>query len=261
MRLCRTGSVLAPAEYDSRVSSPFVLRVSGNEENTNGTGAEGDATQANFPIMNERRPFAIGICGKVRRARRRLPTSTPSSRSLSLLAAGALRHRARYDDGTDSQLFLSLWIRMVEGRVVSANAERSLAAVEDERDDQVLLVAQVARELAEQHVARRRVAVGRAAQRVGIGGRPEEGVRALHRAFDRLMDHPVVGFEHVEAAGEPRLGRLEHGEEMQVLDLMVGVELLEEELQPRRKPGAQVLRRRGPGAKRLGRLLQRGPDL
>jgi hypothetical protein len=40
---------------------------------------------------------------------------------------------------------------------VSANTQRRLAAIEDERDDQVFLVAEVARELADQLSARRRI--------------------------------------------------------------------------------------------------------
>ena len=67
----------------------------------------------------------------------------------------------------------------------------------------------------------------------------------------------MIALQHVEAAGEPRLRRLEDRKVMQVLDLMVGIELLQEELQPGRKPGAEVRGRRGPVAKCGGRLLQR----
>ena len=57
------------------------------------------------------------------------------------------------------------------------------------------------------------------------------------------MDDLVVGLEHVEAMGEACLGGLKHREIVQILDLVMRVELLQEELQPRRKPGAEVLRR------------------
>ena len=48
---------------------------------------------------------------------------------------------------------------------------------------------------------------------------------------------------------------------MQVLDLMMGVELLQEELQPGRKPGAEVCGRRGPVPKCPSRLLKRRSDV
>ena len=52
-----------------------------------------------------------------------------------------------------------VWIRNPDNRVgkVSANTQRCLAAIEDERDDQVFLVAEVARELADQLSARRHI--------------------------------------------------------------------------------------------------------
>ena len=52
-----------------------------------------------------------------------------------------------------------VWIRNPDNRVgkVSANTQLRLAAVEDERDDQVFLVAEVARELADQLSARRHI--------------------------------------------------------------------------------------------------------
>ena len=49
-----------------------------------------------------------------------------------------------------------VWIRNPDNRVgkVSANTQLRLAAVEDERDDQVFLVAEVTGELADQFAAR-----------------------------------------------------------------------------------------------------------
>ena len=67
----------------------------------------------------------------------------------------------------------------------------------------------------------------------------------------------MVAFQHVEATGEPRLRRLEDRKVMQVLDLMVRVELLQEELQPGRKPGAEFWGRRGPVSECGSRLLER----
>ena len=71
----------------------------------------------------------------------------------------------------------------------------------------------------------------------------------------------MVGLEHGEAVRELRLGGLEDREIVQVLDLVMGVELLQEELQARRKPGAEVLRGGRPLAKRRGGVGQRARDL
>ena len=109
-------------------------------------------------------------------------------------------------------------------------------------------------EQAQQRAARRGVLLAGDAQRVGVVDRgAQEGVGALDRRGDLRVDHLVVGLEHVEAVGEARLGGLKHREIVQILDLVMGVELLQEELQPRRKPGAEVLRGRGPFAERRGR--------
>ena len=43
----------------------------------------------------------------------------------------------------------------------------------------------------------------------------------------------MIALQHVEAMGKPGFCRLEYGKEMQVLDLVVGIELLQEELQAR----------------------------
>jgi hypothetical protein len=75
------------------------------------------------------------------------------------------------------------------------------------------------------------------------------------------MDDFVISLEHVEAMGEACLGGLKHREIVQILDLVMRIELLQEELQPRRKPGAEVLRGRSPGAKSRGGRLERAGDL
>src|SRR5438270_6893489 len=71
----------------------------------------------------------------------------------------------------------------------------------------------------------------------------------------------MVALQHVEAVGEAVFRSLEHRKVMQVLDLVMGVELLQEKLQPRRKPGAEVLGAGRAGVKRGRSFSQCRADL
>ena len=96
-----------------------------------------------------------------------------------------------------------------------SDAKRRLAAVEDQRDDEVLLVAEVAVEPPEKLVAIPGVSVAGAANEIEVGrSGAEEGVRRLDHGNDGRMDLFVIALEHLEAADEPRLGRAEQREEL-----------------------------------------------
>src|SRR5437762_500391 len=86
--------------------------------------------------------------------------------------------RSRREGDTDVRVIaairnccVGLWIRPR-----SADAERRLAAVEDERNDQILLVAEVLRQQAQQGIALPGIALARAAQRLVVDGGAQEGV-------------------------------------------------------------------------------------
>ena len=58
----------------------------------------------------------------------------------------------------------------INSGIAGADAQRFLAAVEDQRHDQVLLVIEMADQAFEQGVARLRVGVAAASQRIGVAG-------------------------------------------------------------------------------------------
>ena len=150
----------------------------------------------------------------------------------------------------------------LDADAVSANAETGLGAIEDERHDQVFLVIEVPPEPPEQRRAGGRVRIRCRAQRVSIvHRRAQESVGRVHGAVDRLVDRVVIVLQHLETTGEPRLRRLEDRKVVKVLDLVVRVELLQEELQPGRKPGPEVLRARSPIAEGGGCFLERPGDV
>src|SRR3954452_12389072 len=121
-----------------------------------------------------------------------------------------------------------LWIRLRRRLTESylPDAESRLRAVENERDDQVLLIVEMSGQQAEQGTALDGIAFGRAAQSIIVDGRAQERIGRLHRRVDLVVDHIMIVFQHIEAVGEARLGRLKHGEIMEILDLVMSVKLL-----------------------------------
>ncbi len=65
----------------------------------------------------------------------------------------------------------------------------------------------------------------------------------------------MVAFQHVKAARQPRIGGAEDREIMQILDLMMNVELVQHELQPRHELAREFRGRKLPGAKLRRDLL------
>ena len=72
------------------------------------------------------------------------------------------------------------------------------------------------------------------------------------------MDVVVVALQYIESSRQPIIGRAEDREIMEILDLMVDVELVEHELQPRHELARKFLRRQLAGAEKRGDLLDRG---
>jgi hypothetical protein len=106
------------------------------------------------------------------------------------------------------------------------DAECFLAAVENERHDQVFLVVEMADQPFEQGAAGGRVVVAAAAQCLRLAGqRAQQRVGRFRGRRHVGVDGVVVAFQHVEAAHQPRLGGAEDREIMQILDLVVHIEL------------------------------------
>src|SRR5436190_15278732 len=102
------------------------------------------------------------------------------------------------------------WVRYTEKPGAGSDAEGSFAAVEDQRNDEALFVAEMPIELAEERVAGVGIGVGGTAdQREIARARAEQGVRRRDDAANRLMNVFVVVLEHLEAAHQLRLGRAE----------------------------------------------------
>jgi hypothetical protein len=97
--------------------------------------------------------------------------------------------------------------------------------LQQQRDDQVLLVVEVAQEVASEIdmgiVETRELGVELGA--VGVL-RHENDVRALDDAADRGVQRRVVALEQLEAGREARLRPPEHGKVMEILDLVVLLE-------------------------------------
>src|SRR5512139_1187921 len=75
------------------------------------------------------------------------------------------------------------------------------------------------------------------------------------------MDVVVVSLQHLEPARQPFIGHPEDRKIMQILDLVVNIELVEHELEPRHELPRKFLRRKLAGAKLRGDLLNRDGQL
>src|SRR5215208_2099492 len=138
--------------------------------------------------------------------------------------------------------------------------ELVLAAVEDERDDQILLVGEVADEAGQELVGDEAVAVGTSAHRVGLR-RLEERVRRVGETGDPLVEDVVIVLQHLEATHETRLGGAKEREIAQILDLMMHLELRQEELQARREPPPELRERQGALPELRRRGFKRAPEI
>ena len=136
------------------------------------------------------------------------------------------------------------------------NAQRFLAAVENQRHDQILLVVEVTDEPFKQNSARIGIVVTAPAHRITATlQRVQQRIRGLGGARHVGMDMVVVALQNIEPSREPLVSRAEDREIMQVLDLMVDVELIEHKLQPRHELTRKLLRRKLAGTEKRGNLL------
>ena len=117
-----------------------------------------------------------------------------------------------------------------------------LAALQQQRDDQVFLVIEVAQEIpAELHVRivePRQIGAERSAIAIFLG---ENDVGALDDATDRGVQRVVVALEQLETGRKPRLRPPEHGKVVEILDLVVLLEAAERPPQVVDQPGLQPL--------------------
>ena len=72
-----------------------------------------------------------------------------------------------------------------------------------------------------------------------------------------MVDGVVIVLQHVKAGDQPRLSRTEYGEELEILNPVMAVEVIEERLQARSKDRAEALRRQQPLPELGGAPLQR----
>src|SRR5690606_30801887 len=117
-------------------------------------------------------------------------------------------------------------------RSVARKTQRSLAPVEDDWNDQVLLVVKVPGQHVDQPLVLVRIGVGRKTLPVGIllQGK-QEFAPLLGVALQRLVDHMMVAVQNVEPALQPPFRLRENGEIVQILDLVMAVKLMQEEAQ------------------------------
>jgi len=125
-----------------------------------------------------------------------------------------------------------------------------LAALQQQRNDQVLLVVEMAQEVPAEVQVGVVEAGERSAEPSAVNGlRGEDGVGALHDPTDRGVQGRVVVLEQLEAGRKARLRPPENGEIVNILDLMMLLEAAERPAQVPDQPGLEV---RG-----LGALAQR----
>jgi len=116
------------------------------------------------------------------------------------------------------------------------NAERFLSPIEDKRHNQILFVIEVPDQPLQEHSARICVIVAATAQSIGIPLQClQQRIRSFCRASHVAMDVVMIALQNVESARQTRIGGPEDREIVQVLDLMMNVELIQHELQPRHK--------------------------
>jgi hypothetical protein len=84
---------------------------------------------------------------------------------------------------------------------------------------------------------------------------------ARSRSRHAGMDMVVVAFQHIKPSRKPLVSRAENREIVEILDLMVDVELVDHELQPRHELARKFLWRNPAGAEKRGDLLDRGRQL
>jgi hypothetical protein len=111
-----------------------------------------------------------------------------------------------------------------------------IAAIEDQRIDQIFLIGKVAGKHGDQTGVLVGIGIGRKALPVGslLQG-TQKSVLRVGVAGERFVDEMVVGIENVETVIQPFLGRRENREVVLVLDIVMTVKLTEEELQPWRE--------------------------
>lgn len=125
----------------------------------------------------------------------------------------------------------------------SADAQGAFAAVEDERNDQVLLVGEVPREHVDEADVLVRIAVRREALPVCVLFEgPKKAVRRLGIALEGRVNGMMVGVQDRKATFEPRLGTREDGKVVVVLHIVVPVQLAEEPVEPWHEPFGELRR-------------------
>ncbi len=114
------------------------------------------------------------------------------------------------------------------------NAERFLAAVQDQWDDEVFLIVQMAQETAQQRAACVRIIIGHFPELFTAGlQRSQHYVGFFGGSFHIAMNVMMVTFQDIEAASKPRIRRSEERKVMKVLNLVMHVELVQHELKSR----------------------------
>src|SRR5690349_18007792 len=99
--------------------------------------------------------------------------------------------------------------------------QREFTAIQNERDDQILLIVEMASQSVQEYRAALDVSVGGRLDRVlRTIQRPQKIIRRRHRILNFGGKRAVVALEHFEAVSKPRVRLTEDREIMIVLDVM-----------------------------------------
>src|SRR5215475_7610119 len=114
------------------------------------------------------------------------------------------------------------------------HAEFLFTAIEDQRDYKIFFIIEMPDEPFEQDRACLGIAFAAATKSIRIAlQRLQQSVGGLCRPRHIAMDVVMVAFQNVKSDGQPGVRSAEDREIVKVLDLMVDVELVQNELQPR----------------------------